>query len=249
MVTLKVDNISKTYNINKKPVEILKKLNFSVRKRESIVIVGPSGCGKTTLIRVMAGLEKSSKGEIRLNGKKLIGTNKDIMLVFQAFALIPWKTVLENVELALLNIKDEEKREDVALHYIDLVGLDGFEGTYPRELSNGMKQRVGLARALCREPSILLMDEPFSVLDPLSANNLRNEVLRLFAKKQTKPDVLITITHNIEEALIMADRILIMGHRPSRIIDDIKIKLKKPRDRRSKEFNDLVDEITSKITI
>ena len=248
MVKLKIENITKSYYINKREIDVLDNVNFSVKRKESIVIVGPSGCGKTTLIRVLAGLEEPDQGKVKLNGKKLDGPNKDIMLVFQSFALLPWKTVLENVEMALLNYEEEE-REDIALKYIDLVGLDGFEGTYPRELSNGMKQRVGLARALSRNPSVLLMDEPFSVLDPLSANNLRTEVLRLYQKRKTKPDVLITITHNIEEAIIMADRILIMRQRPSKIIGDIKVDLPKPRNRRSEKFNDLVDEITSRITI
>lgn len=249
MVKLKIEKVSKSYYINEKEVEVLDEINFNVRRKESIVIVGPSGCGKTTLVRIMSGLEEPDKGKVKLNGKILKEPNRDIMLVFQSFALLPWKTVLENVELGLLDIEDEEERQDIALKYIDLVGLDGFEGTYPSELSNGMKQRVGLARALSRKPSILLMDEPFSVLDPLSANNLRNEILRLYEKRRTKPDVLITITHNVEEAIIMADRVLIMGQRPSKIIGDIKVDLPKPRDRRSEKFNDLVDEITSRITI
>lgn len=249
MVKLQVNNVSKSYCINRKEIHVLDRINFNIKKAESVVIVGPSGCGKTTLIRIMSGLEQPDNGKVKTDRRVLRGPNKDIMLVFQTFALLPWKTVLENVELGLTDIRDDDERTDAALKYIDLVGLDGFEGTYPGELSNGMKQRVGLARALSRNPSILLMDEPFSGLDPLSANNLRNEVLRLFEKKRTKPDVLITITHNIEEAVIIADRVLIMSQRPSRIIGDIKVNLPKPRNRRSEEFNDLVDEITSKITI
>lgn len=248
MVKLKLENISKSYYINEKEVKVLEDINFTIKRDESIVIVGPSGCGKTTLVRIISGLDKPDKGIVKLNGKKIEEPHKDIMLVFQNFALLPWKTVLENVELALLD-KKEGERQRIALGYIDLVGLDGFEGTYPSELSNGMKQRVGLARALSRKPSILLMDEPFSVLDPLSANNLRNEILRLYEKRRAKPDVLITITHNVEEAIIIADRVLIMSPRPSRIIGDLKINLPKPRNRRSEEFNDLVDEITSRITI
>jgi len=248
MVKLKVDHISKSYHINGKEIKVLDDISFNIKRRESVVLVGPSGCGKTTLIRIIAGLERSDKGNVKLNERGISKNHNKVMLVFQTFALLPWKTVLENVELALMNL-DKSERTESALRFIDLVGLDGFEGTYPYELSNGMKQRVGLARALSRSPDILLMDEPFSVLDPLSANNLRNEVLRLFEKRKSKPDVLMTITHNIEEAVVMADRVLIMSQRPGKIISDVKISFKKPRDRRSSEFAAIVDEITSKITI
>ena len=248
MIKFEVKNIKVDYTLDDRVIQVLDDISFSINKTQSVVIVGPSGCGKTTLIRILAGLEKPEKGMVKLNGKKLFGKpNSKIMLVFQSFALLPWKTVLENVELALLH-KKEKDRQKIAIRYIDLVGLDGFEGSYPRELSNGMKQRVGLARALCREPNVLLMDEPFSVLDPLSANNLRNEVLKLAEQKKSSLNVLITVTHNVEEAVIMADRVLVMKQRPSRIIADIPVNLPKPRNRRSEDFNNLVDEITSLIT-
>ncbi|MFA5049944.1 MAG: ABC transporter ATP-binding protein [Candidatus Micrarchaeia archaeon] len=248
MVRLKVDGISKSYCINNRTVNVLENISFSVKKNESIVIVGPSGCGKTTLIRILSGLEVPNKGTVKINRKIISGPSDEVMLVFQNFALLPWKTVLENVEMGLLTF-EKEKQEDIALKYLDLVGLDGFEGTYPMELSDSMKQRVGIARALAREPSILLMDEPFSSLDPLSANNLRNEVLKMYEKTRSGPDVLITITHNVDEAIIMADRILVMGQRPSKIIEDIKVNLPKPRDKKNLDFQALVDEITSKIVI
>ena len=247
MVELRLKNVSKSLSIHERKIDIIKDITFSVRKRESISIVGPSGCGKTTLIRVIAGLEKPTKGIAKFKGKEITGPTPGIMMIFQSFALLPWKTVLENVELALLDRPRDERRK-IALKYIDLVGLDGFEESYPRELSGGMKQRVGIARAICREPEILLLDEPFSTLDPLTANNLKNEILRLFYSKRLRPDVLITVTHSVEEAVYISDRILVMSQRPGKIIEDIKIDLPKPRDIRSKEFYEYVDRVTALIT-
>lgn len=247
MVELRVKGLSKSYELEGRTIDVLKDISFSVRKRESIAIVGPSGCGKTTLIRLIAGLEQATKGTISQAGKPVVEPTRKVMMVFQTFALLPWKTVLENVELALLDKPDSE-RTNLAKNYIDLVGLDGFEESYPRELSAGMKQRVGIARAICREPDILLLDEPFSVLDPLTANNLRNEVLRLFHSRKLKPDALIMVSHNIEEAVYMADRVLVMSQRPGKIVGDIKVDLPRPPDLRSKEFYDYVDKVTSLIT-
>jgi len=247
MVELRLKNVSKSLSIHERKIDIIKDISFSVKKRESISIVGPSGCGKTTLIRVIAGLEKPTKGKVSFKGKQITEPTPGIMMIFQSFALLPWKTVFENVELALLD-KPKEEREKTALRYIDLVGLDGFEESYPRELSGGMKQRVGIARAICREPEILLLDEPFSTLDPLTANNLKNEILRLFYSKRLRPDVLITVTHSVEEAVYISDRILVMSQRPGKIIEDIKIDLPKPRDIRSKEFYEYVDKVTALIT-
>ncbi|MBN2478414.1 ABC transporter ATP-binding protein [Candidatus Micrarchaeota archaeon] len=248
MVKLQINEIVKNYEVDSKTINVLDKVKFSINESESVVIVGPSGCGKTILIRIIAGLETPDSGEVILNNKKISGPDPNVMLVFQSSSLLPWRTVLENVELSLLDKEDEERRE-TALRYIDLVGLDGFEGSYPRELSNGMRQRVDIARALCREPEVLLMDEPFSMLDPLSANNLRNEVLRIFMDENGPIESMITITHNIEEAVIMADRILVMSQRPSRIIADVEVDLPYPRNRRGRKFNDLIDKITSLITL
>ena len=247
MVELRLKGVSKSHSFEERKIDILKNITFSVKKRESISIVGPSGCGKTTLIRIMAGFEKPTKGILTFKGKPVNGPTPGIMMIFQSFALLPWKTILENVEIALLD-KPRKERREIALKYIDLVGLDGFEESYPRELSGGMKQRVGIARAICREPEILLLDEPFSTLDPLTANNLKNEILRLFYSKRLKPDVLITVTHSVEEAVYISDRILVISQRPGKIIEDIKIDLPKPRDLRSKEFYKYVDKVTALIT-
>lgn len=247
MVELRLKSVSKKFFVKDRIVEVLDKITFSVRKRESISVVGPSGCGKTVLIRLIAGLERPTKGKITVQGKPVTGPTSKIMMVFQSGALLPWKTVLENVELALLD-KDKETRRDTAMKYIDLVGLDGFEESFPSELSSGMEQRVGLARAMVREPDILLMDEPFSGLDPLTANNMRSELLRIFKSRKHKPDVFILVTHNIEEAVYMSDRVIVLSNRPAKVVGDIRIGLPKPPDIRSKEFYEYMDRITALIT-
>ncbi len=247
MVELKLKNLEKKYTIGKRSVEVIDNVSFSVKRREAIAIVGPSGCGKTTLIRMIAGLEQPTKGTITHKGKPVKRPTEDISMIFESFALLPWKTVLENVELALLD-KSKEERIKLAKSYIDLVGLDGFEESYPRELSAGMKQRVGIARAISRNPDILLMDEPFDRLDPLTAANLKNEVLRLFNARKLNPNVLIMITHKIEEAVYMSNRVIVLSKRPTRVIEDIMIDLPKPPDVRSKKFLEYVDRITSLIS-
>ena len=247
MVELLIKKTAKTYVLEKREVPVLEDITFSVKKRESIAIVGPSGCGKTTLIRIIAGLEQPTKGVVTLRGKKITKPTKGVNMIFQSFSLLPWKTVLENVEVALLD-KPKEERVKLAKGYIDLVGLDGFEESYPSELSDGMKQRVGVARAISTEPEILLMDEPFSSLDPLTAYNLRNEILRLFEDRKLNPSVIILVTHNMEEAVYMADRVIVLSKRPGKIIGDIRIKIHKPTDIRSKKFLSYVDEITSLIS-
>lgn len=247
MVELKLKRLEKKYAIGKRSVEVVDDVSFSVRKREAISIVGPSGCGKTTLIRMIAGLERPTKGSITCRGKPITEPTERISMIFESFALLPWKTVLENVELALID-KPKEERIKLAKKYIDLVGLDGFEESYPRELSAGMKQRVGIARAISREPDILLMDEPFGALDPLTANNLKNEILRLFHSRKFKTDVLILVTHKIEEAVYMSNRVIVLSRRPSKVVEDIKIDMPSPPDVRSEKFLGYVDRITSLIT-
>jgi len=248
MVTeLVLKEVTKRYRMEDSEITALEGVSFSVRKRESISVVGPSGCGKTTLIRMIAGLEHPTSGRIMFQGKPVEGPNKNIMMIFQSFALLPWKTVQENVELALLDRAPAE-REEIARKFVDLVGLGGFESSYPKELSGGMRQRVGIARAICREPEILLLDEPFSSLDALTANNLRNEVLKFFLSRKHKPDVLIMISHNIEEAVYMSDRVVVLSKRPGSVAADIRIDLPFPRNKRDKRFYDYIDQITSLIT-
>ncbi len=248
MVTeLVLKNVSKRYYVEGNAVAALDNVSFTVKKRESISIVGPSGCGKTTLIRMICGLEQPSSGVVKFFGKPVVEPNPMIMMVFQTFAILPWRTVKENIELALLDLPEKERAE-TAQYFINLVGLDGFEASYPKELSGGMKQRVGIARAISRKPEILVLDEPFSALDALTANNLRNEVLRFYLSKKNKPDVLIMVTHSIEEAVYMSNRVIVMSRRPGKIVEDIKIDLPFPRDKRDPKFYNYVDRITSLIT-
>ena len=198
---------------------------------------------------MMAGLTAPTSGEILYNGARVSGVNLDCAMVFQSFALLPWLTVLENVELGLeaRGYAPEASRKK-ANFYIDKVGLDGYEEAYPRELSGGMKQRVGFARALAVEPKVLLMDEPFSALDALTTINLREELIDLFRDPDILISVAIMVTHTIEEAVELADRVLVFSPHPGRLLTDRRIELARPRDRRDPVFNEIVSEIFSLIT-
>jgi len=231
--TMEVRNVSKVFAQNGKSMEVLRDVSFKITKREFLCIVGPSGCGKSTMLRMLGGLDQPTSGEILFQGEPLTGPDlKKTTMIFQTFALLPWKTVLENVEIGLeaLNMPEGEERK-IASHYIRLVGLEGFENAYPRDLSGGMKQRVGIARALVAEPEILLMDEPFSSLDALIAHTLRREVLKIWRARAKPPNEVVMVTHNVDEAVFMADRVLVMSSRPGRIIDDVKIDIPRPREK------------------
>lgn len=225
---------------------VLDNVNLSLHDGEIIALLGKSGSGKSTLLRTIAGLIRPSAGEVIFTNEK--GT-LDVAMVFQTFALFPWLTVLENVELGLeaqrLPQKEIRRR---ALAAIDLIGLDGYESAYPRELSGGMKQRVGFARALVVNPDILLMDEPFSALDVLTAETLRTDLLELWMQKKMPLKSVLLVTHSIEEAVQLADRILIFSSNPGRIAAEIKVKLPHWRNRQSKEFRQVVEEIYALMT-
>ena len=249
---LELRNITKQYNAGRgnKTLTILKDVNLSINKNEFISIVGPSGSGKSTLLRIIMGLEPPSDGMVLFKGESMAGkVNPFMAMVFQSFGLFPWLTVLENVEFGLesLHISKEQRREK-STRIIQEVGLDGFEDAYPRELSGGMKQRVGIARALVTDPEILLMDEPFSALDPLTAEALREEILKLWSNKFTTPEVVILVTHNIEEAVYLSDRVIIMSHRPGTIMHELHIDAPRPREKRDKSLYDYVDKITTMIS-
>lgn len=248
MAIMEVKGVSKAIMHDGKAVEILKNVTFHVNKHEFLTIVGPSGCGKSTLLRMMEGLDRPTAGEMLFHGKPLDGPNPKISIIFQTFALLPWKSALENVEVALeAIIASEEKRREVALKYIDLVGLSDFKDLYPRELSGGMKQRVGIARALAVEPEVLLMDEPFSSLDALTAETLRREVLRIWRARKLYPESVVMVTHNVQEAVFMSDRVLVMSARPGSIVGEIKVEIPRPREEheRHSEFFELSDKILS----
>ncbi|MCE8423343.1 MAG: ABC transporter ATP-binding protein [Candidatus Methanoperedens sp.] len=243
---LEIRNVSKTYESESNKILALDNINFTVEDNDFICIVGPSGCGKSTLLRIIVGLEKPNSGEVFFRGEAIEPDNPKVAMVFQNFAIFPWLTVQENIELVLesLNRPDEKK---IACKYIRAVGLDGFEKVYPRELSGGMKQRVGFARALAVEPVLLCMDEPFSSLDALTSQNLKDELLMLWADASMPPDAVIMVTHNVEEAVYMANRIIILSPRPGKVMADMRIELKRPRNRKDPEFYRWVDKVYSLI--
>jgi NitT/TauT family transport system ATP-binding protein len=249
MALLEIKNIIKSF-MNDKKILVLDDINFNVDKNEFLAIVGPSGCGKSTLLRIIAGLEIPDSGNVFFHGEPVLVPTPEITMVFQQFGLLPWKTVLENIELPLeIHGVGKKEREERAIRFVKDVGLEDFKDTYPCELSGGMKQRVGIARALALEPEILLMDEPFSSLDALTAEVLRNEVLDIWNDKTNVTDNFIMVTHSIEEAVFMADRIIVLSARPGRILSDIKIKIPRPREKyqRTKKMFNYIDEIKSLI--
>ncbi|MBN3813715.1 nitrate/sulfonate/bicarbonate ABC transporter ATP-binding protein [Paraburkholderia sp. Ac-20347] len=228
---------------------VLDDVNLSLREGEIVGLLGRSGSGKSTLLRIISGLIEPSAGEVNWLGKPLDGPAKGVSMVFQTFALFPWLTVLQNVEAGLeaQGVPARARRER-ALAAIDLIGLDGFENAYPRELSGGMRQRVGFARALVVDPALLLMDEPFSALDVLTAETLRTDLLDLWTQGRMPIKSMLIVTHNIEEAVFMCDRILVLSSNPGRLVADIKVPFKHPRNRLDPAFRKLVDEIYAKMT-
>lgn len=246
---IEVVNVRKTFKKDAtQDLLVLDQINLSIQPGEIVALLGTSGSGKSTLLRIISGLIQPSSGQVYFSGQPVNGTMSGVGMVFQSFALMPWMTVLENVEIGLeaQGISLQNRRER-ALRAIDMVGMDGFESAYPRELSGGMRQRVGIARALVIEPKILLLDEPFSALDILTADNLRNDLLQLWMKKTTKIQSMLLVTHNIEEAALMADRILIFGHNPGSIRDEIKIFVDRPRSEKPVVVQSIMEEVYQKI--
>jgi NitT/TauT family transport system ATP-binding protein len=247
---ISLENVTKSYlQPNGQTISILDAISLEIPTGEIVALLGPSGSGKSTLMRMIAGLIPPSTGQIKYHQRPLVGLNPGAAIIFQNFALYPWLTVLENVELGL-KAKGEPlaTRQKKALHMIDVIGLDGFENAYPKELSGGMRQRVGFARALAVEPELLCMDEPFSALDVLTAENLRIELLDLWLEKRIPTKTILIVTHGIEEAVMLADRILILGRNPGRVRADFPIKLAHYRDRKSPAFEALVDQVYRIIT-
>jgi NitT/TauT family transport system ATP-binding protein len=229
-------------------IQVIAPLNLAIRSGQIVALLGPSGSGKSTLLRMLTGLSQPSAGKILRNGVERQDAG-NLAIVFQSFALFPWLTVQENVEAPLeaQGIARPERAER-SRRALDVVGLDGFEAAYPKELSGGMKQRVGFARALVVEPEVLFMDEPFSALDVLTAENLRNQVTELWADKKLPTQAIFIVTHNIEEAVLLADRIIVLGRNPGRIRTDFEVQLAQPRDRKSPPFIQYVDFIYRVLT-
>jgi len=247
---MEIKNVNKSFAIEgRSAASILENINISIHEGEFLAILGPSGSGKSTLLRIIAGLLPASSGTVSYLGSPIDGVNPGVAMVFQSFALFPWLSVLENVMLGLEGKPlTKSEKQAKALQVIDIVGLDGFENAYPKELSGGMRQRVGIGRALVSEPDVLLMDEAFSALDVLTAENLRRDLLELWLDKKIPTKAIILVTHGIEEAVYMADRAIILSKSPAEIVKDINITIPRWRDKKSPEFLSIVDEIYSFMT-
>jgi NitT/TauT family transport system ATP-binding protein len=245
---LELRQVSVALNDRGRVVPVLENLSLEIPDRQFVCIAGPSGCGKSTLLRVMMGLLPPTSGTVLDRGRPLHGVNLGAAMVFQSFALLPWLTVQANVELGprARDLSEEDARRRAAF-YLDKVGLDGYEEAYPAELSGGMKQRAGLARALAVEPDTLFMDEPFAGLDPLTSASLREEVLTLWSDQDLPVRTVVMVTHMIEEAVLMADRVVVLSPRPGRVAADLTIPLERPRNKRDEGFDVLVDSIFEKI--
>jgi len=230
-------------------IQVIAPMDLSIYPGEILAVLGPSGSGKSTLLRMLTGLARPSGGEVIHHGHEVGGPCENVSIVFQSFALFPWLTVLENVAAPLkARGVPAAERTSRSVKILDTVGLDGFENAYPKELSGGMKQRVGFARALVVEPEVLFMDEPFSALDVLTAENLRGELLELWQSHKMPTRAVFVVTHNIEEAVLLADRIVVLGKNPATIRTDFRVALERPRERKSARFTDLVDYIYRVLT-
>src|SRR5579884_318886 len=248
---LEVSHVSQTYLKGSGEVgqPVLDDVSLTLREGEIVGLLGRSGCGKSTLLRIIAGLAQPTSGSVKFQGQEVAGPVEGVAMVFQSFALYPWLTVLDNVEIGLrAQGENPEETRKRALAAIDLIGLDGYESAYPKELSGGMRQRVGFARALVVHPKILLMDEPFSALDVLTAETLRTDLLDLWVEGRMPIKAILMVTHNIEEAVLMCDRILVLSSNPGRVAAEIKVGLPHPRNRLDPEFRQLVDEIYARMT-
>ncbi|HTT62207.1 MAG TPA: ABC transporter ATP-binding protein, partial [Bryobacteraceae bacterium] len=223
-------------------IQVIAPMDLAVYPGEILAVLGPSGSGKSTLLRILTGLARPSAGAVIHHGREVAGPCENVSIVFQSFALFPWLTVLENVAAPLkARGVPAAERNARSVKILDTVGLDGFESAYPKELSGGMKQRVGFARALVVEPEVLFMDEPFSALDVLTAENLRGELLELWQSHKMPTRAVFVVTHNIEEAVLLADRIIVLGKNPATIRTDFQVALERPRERKDTRFTNLVD--------
>jgi NitT/TauT family transport system ATP-binding protein len=241
---LEVQHVNQVYRSGQQRFVAVQDVNLTLGQGEFVCLLGPSGCGKSTLLRIITGLQQPSEGRVLYRGAPLRGINSQATIVFQTFALFPWLTVLENVEVALKARGVPPKLRTMrALDLLDRVGLDGFENAYPRELSGGMRQKVGFARAMAVEPELLCLDEPFSALDVLSAEALRGELLELWTGGEIPTQAILMVTHNIEEAVFMADRIVVMDKNPGHVVAELTVALPHPRQRKARDFVQMVDRV------
>ena len=237
-------HISQIYGTGVHRFVALQDVNLHLHEGEFVALLGPSGCGKSTLLRIITGLQQPTAGQVLYRGQPVPGVNPHTTIVFQTFALFPWLTVQANVEVALkAHGVAPEQRARRAVDLLDKVGLDGFETAFPRELSGGMRQKVGFARALAVEPELLCLDEPFSALDVLSAESLRGELLELWTSGALPTKAILMVTHNIEEATLLADRIVVMEKGPGRVVAEVKVDLPHPRQRKAAPFLEVMDHV------
>lgn len=249
MALLEVRFVSKSFTEEKRVVTILKEISFEVDEHEFVCLIGPSGCGKSLLLRIIAGVEPPSAGEVLFEQELIKPENPRVASVFQSPSLMPWLTVEQNIELGLeaLGLLEQERKKRVQ-EYMQLVGLLGCKDAYPRELSAGMKQRVSIARALATKPVLLCMDDPFGALDPLTTENLREEVLLLWKSPDFPTSSVLLATNNVEEAVYLADRVIVLSEAPATIKAFIKIDLPRPRNKKSRSFYLAVDKLYSLMT-
>lgn len=231
-----------TFAMEGSDTNIIDGVSFKINKGEFVSIVGPSGCGKSTILRIIAGLIPPSSGRVRVMGRGIEGPSKKLSFVFQDFALLPWLTNIENVKIGLnLSELSEDEKDKKASELLDRFGLSGFETYYPNVLSGGMKQRVGIARAVASDPQILLMDEPFSSLDELTAETLRSDIVYMLENKNISVNSVIMVTHNVEEAVQLSDKIIVLSNKPTKVKKILSIKTGRPRDKRAASFMETMD--------
>ncbi len=242
-----VDHVSLDYHREGEVLPVLSDVSLRAGKYEFVAVTGPSGCGKSTLLRIVAGLIRPSSGSVRVVDSEVTCPRADISMVFQNFVLLPWRTSLENVAFGLSSRRDltDAQKEEKAEKALEIAGLNGFENVYPGELSGGMKQRVGVARALATDPKVLLMDEPFSSLDDLTAERLRKETYTLLINPLNSVQSVVLVSHNVEEMIELADKVVVLSARPGRVRGELKVDLPRPRNKKSPEFFDWEDKVYS----
>jgi NitT/TauT family transport system ATP-binding protein len=244
---ISVEKVSLNFKKEREEMPVLNGVSLIAPPDKYVSITGPSGCGKSSLLRIIAGLTEPSSGVVKFHGTPITEPRTEIAMIFQNFVLLPWRTALENVMFALKSRHDipEEVAKEKCLRAINEVGLNGFENVYPGELSGGMKQRVGIARALTLEPEVLLMDEPFNSLDNLTADHLRTEIYSLLINPSSPIKTVIMVSHNIEEIVELSDKVVVMSSRPAHVVGEVDIDLARPRSKKSEKFFDTVDRVYS----
>ncbi|MHB1909080.1 MAG: ABC transporter ATP-binding protein [Nitrososphaerales archaeon] len=243
---ISVDHVNLDFKKEKEQLPVLTDISMQAFKDEFVTITGPSGCGKSSLLRIIGGLNKATSGVVKFRDQEISKPRSEVAMIFQNFVLLPWKTALENVVFGLSSkeIGEEEKKEK-AVKALEDTGLRGFENVYPGELSGGMKQRVGIARALALEPQVLLMDEPFSSLDNLTAEHLRREIYSLLINPSSPIQSVIMVSHNVDEIVELSDKVVVLSSRPAHVVDTLNIKMPRPRNKKSEEFFGWVDRLYS----